>query len=146
MQELAVGQYRAFITSAECTTAVREQVAGMRQHLEALQQARTQRPPRAGAGCIHCVTARPPRPLCRLTHTRARAPPLARACQGLPALSEGCANFAEAAERIAAARAQNRQLLQQHGCVSPARARRFARAWAAARASRGGLPPACLPG
>ena len=40
MQELAVGQYRAFIKAAECTDAVRTQVAGMRDHLEALQQAR----------------------------------------------------------------------------------------------------------
>jgi hypothetical protein len=58
MQELAVGQYRAFITSAECTTAVREQVAGMRQHLEALQQARAARAtPSHGEGCaapLHC--------------------------------------------------------------------------------------------
>jgi hypothetical protein len=38
----------------------------------------------------------------------------------LPALSSGCAAFAEAAERIAAARAQNRQLMQQHGCAAAA--------------------------
>lgn len=35
----------------------------------------------------------------------------------LPALGGGCARFAEAAERLAAARAQNRQLLQQHGAL-----------------------------
>ena len=35
----------------------------------------------------------------------------------LPALASGCARFAEAAERVAAARAQNRQLLQQHGTL-----------------------------
>ena len=78
MQELAVSQYRAFITAAECTATVRSQVASMREHLQALHQ-------------------------------------------GLPALAAGCTHFGEAAERIAAARAQNRQLLQQHGCVRPRR-------------------------
>jgi hypothetical protein len=80
MQELAVGQYRAFITAAECTDAVRGQVASMREHLRSLHQ-------------------------------------------GLPELAASCTHFGEAAERIAAARAQNRQLLQQHGCVAPPAAR-----------------------
>lgn len=38
--------------------------------------------------------------------------------QVLPSLSAGCRNFAAAAEKLTAERAQNRQLLQQHGCAS----------------------------
>ena len=62
------------------------------------------RPQAAAATRGARAAAHAPSPRCRL--------------QGLPALSEGCANFAEAAQRIAAARAQNRQLLQQHGCAA----------------------------
>jgi hypothetical protein len=38
--------------------------------------------------------------------------------QALPTLSGRCTAFADAAERISASRAQNRHLLQHHGCAS----------------------------
>ena len=40
MTELAVSQYGAFLSAAACTSAVRTEVSGIKQHLEALQLAR----------------------------------------------------------------------------------------------------------
>ena len=99
MTELAVSQYGAFLSAAACTSAVRTEVSGIKQHLEALQLARPARHVCTSGNNIHA------------------------AVQGLPKLSAGCTNFAKAAERIAALRAQNRQLLQQHGCAPGARFR-----------------------
>lgn len=91
--EQAVAQYGAFLSASECTSSVRREVAGIKEHLEALQEAS-----KAQEG-----------------RTVAHSPLL----QGLPKLSTSCNDFAEAAERIAVSRAQNRQLLQQHGCAGP---------------------------
>ena len=52
MQELAVQQYGAFISAAECTAAVHSEVAGIREHLDALLQARL--PTRACLSLLHC--------------------------------------------------------------------------------------------
>ena len=41
MLELAVSKYDAFLSAADCTAAVRTEVAGIRQHLQALQQVRS---------------------------------------------------------------------------------------------------------
>jgi hypothetical protein len=51
MQELAVQQYGAFISAAECTAAVHSEVAGIREHLDALLQARP--PSRACLSLLH---------------------------------------------------------------------------------------------
>lgn len=64
MLELAVSKYDAFLSAADCTAAVRTEVAGIRQHLQALQQVLSCCGPRSLL-CAERLSPLPPRRVCR---------------------------------------------------------------------------------
>lgn len=60
--EQAVAQYGAFLSASECTSSVRREVAGIKEHLEALQEARTAQEGRTVAHFRFCRVCRNSQP------------------------------------------------------------------------------------